>query len=715
MNNMYEILARLDQVDKPQLTESQDLGERITKDMTAGEVISDFIASDDPKFQGKSREERRKMALGAYYGMHPEKSRREGVEETQDLSEKWDTETQVSPSEKGKYAGQTKAELLKKYRALKKSGPHARGSDEYGRMRELAFAIRAKSDWGKVAEGDIDPNRHPQTKDYGTGEPLDDPGRQRDREQLATDVKTLNRLEKQAVKRGAQMPMDEADLDEVSRGGYIRQQDAQAERSGKKSFQAFGQEFNTDEVKESKVMEAAKKEKAAWPGTPEYREKTGTQTLGDFRKKYAGSVMRDPKSREELAKLDTEYEAGKGRYGKEEEPDDEEGKKTAKPAGEKRGRGRPKGTKRAIGAKGPTGRSKLMTREDYDRDEYDEEGEMAKSFLRTIEDAAKELQSILGDDENLPEWVQKKITLAYDYLDTARDYMKANPAVDQDRDMAMEVDTGEADARRTTPSSKEHADEVFARHRERANKEREDQRAEKAGREVAKDIEYDEKVKDKIHGKKRGAEDDKAERAGKKVAKDIEHDEEVKETTTAGSVATAPAESGKKSKGGMQFGKGIYEGQLEESFQAQLAREMGDAEKLDEGVNVTMTVSATDDEAMALSQMLKMAGLFQSQGYKKTCGVCGGLHEGDCRVMEEDLANSADNTETMSMDYMVNDLAGGLNGPKKQVNPNNMADNPLAMPDLGKGPYKQINLESIAEEVEQDDQQRLLDLYRKIS
>ena len=51
-----------------------------------------------------------------------------------------------------------------------------------------------------------------------------------------------------------------------------------------------------------------------------------------------------------------------------------------------------------------------------------------------------------------------------------------------------------------------------------------DDKAEKAGKKVAKDIEYDEKVKDSIHGKKRGAEDSKAERAGKKVAKDIEYD-----------------------------------------------------------------------------------------------------------------------------------------------------------------------------------------------
>ena len=68
------------------------------------------------------------------------------------LGEKWGTPTQVSPEERGKYAGKTKAELLKSYNALKQSGPHAKGSPEYGRMRELAFAISAKSGWGKVKQ-----------------------------------------------------------------------------------------------------------------------------------------------------------------------------------------------------------------------------------------------------------------------------------------------------------------------------------------------------------------------------------------------------------------------------------------------------------------------------------------------------------------------------------------------------------------------------------
>ena len=51
------------------------MDEKLTKAMSAGDVISDFIHSKDPKFKGKSKKMRQKMALGAYYGMHPEKSK----------------------------------------------------------------------------------------------------------------------------------------------------------------------------------------------------------------------------------------------------------------------------------------------------------------------------------------------------------------------------------------------------------------------------------------------------------------------------------------------------------------------------------------------------------------------------------------------------------------------------------------------------------------
>lgn len=74
---------------------------------------------------------------------------------------------------------------------------------------------------------------------------------------------------------------------------------------------------------------------------------------------------------------------------------------------------------------------------EYNKGEYDREGDMAKDDLRTINDAAKELYSIIQADENLPEWVQAKIVKAMDYLDTARDYLKSNKyAEDIDMDEA---------------------------------------------------------------------------------------------------------------------------------------------------------------------------------------------------------------------------------------------------------------------------------------
>ena len=56
--------------------------------------------------------------------------------------------------------------------------------------------------------------------------------------------------------------------------------------------------------------------------------------------------------------------------------------------------------------------------------EYNNEGGMSKGQLKTMIDAAQELHDMLSDNDNMPEWVQSKITKATDYIDTARDYMK---------------------------------------------------------------------------------------------------------------------------------------------------------------------------------------------------------------------------------------------------------------------------------------------------
>jgi hypothetical protein len=262
--------------------------------------------------------------------------------------------------------------------------------------------------------------------------------------------------------------------------------------------------------------------------------------------------------------------------------------------GEKRGRGRPTGTKKAMGAKGPSGTSKLMTRE----------GGAESSELK----AAMMLLKKAG--------------------------YKVSKSVEEEKTATR------------------------------------DTHAEKAGRKVTKNIEYDEKKKDGIHGKKRGAEDSKAERAGKKVAKDIEYDEKKdkpKKVKEQGGTDTPTASSG------FSYGQGIYDSmsrELEDMIAESMNINMSINNDEHGGPSKSLTVTATDDDAMKLSQLLKSAGLggddqgYGGAGYKPACGC--GTPDCSCgdQQMDEVSMNEPDyptNTETAQDSF---EYSGGLNGPK---------------------------------------------------
>lgn len=68
------------------------------------------------------------------------------------------------------------------------------------------------------------------------------------------------------------------------------------------------------------------------------------------------------------------------------------------------------------------------------KDEYDGEGSMAISQLKTAQSAIDSLMNIIKDDTNLPEWVQSKITKSVDYLDSVRDYMESEGTVTEAED-----------------------------------------------------------------------------------------------------------------------------------------------------------------------------------------------------------------------------------------------------------------------------------------
>lgn len=85
-----------------------------------------------------------------------------------------------------------------------------------------------------------------------------------------------------------------------------------------------------------------------------------------------------------------------------------------------------------------------------DPGEYDYEGDMAKGQLKTMIDAAQELHDMLSDNENMPEWVQSKITKATDYIDSVRDYLKSekDKSVDEGTDAPKGPESYEAQYKR---------------------------------------------------------------------------------------------------------------------------------------------------------------------------------------------------------------------------------------------------------------------------
>ena len=96
---------------------------------------------------------------------------------------------------------------------------------------------------------------------------------------------------------------------------------------------------------------------------------------------------------------------------------------------------------------------------DYDSNEYDYEGDMAMSQLKSIITNAQRLHDMLEENTNLPEWVQSKITLAEDYILTAANYMEGemNEEVEQVDEVSIKTLAAAAAASRDSSKFVSHA------------------------------------------------------------------------------------------------------------------------------------------------------------------------------------------------------------------------------------------------------------------
>lgn len=524
------------------------------------------------------------------------------VESQQSLAEKWDAKTQVSPEEKGKYKGKTAAELKKQYNALKARGPHKKGSAEFGRMRELAFAIRAKTGWGKVEEGSK-PDFLDLDHDGDRKEPMKQAARQAKKN---TDDKH-------------QSPMDEVKLSDLP----VRQIKG-------RSYGSQPEEFDQDD---------------------EAQEPTGKKT-----------------------------------------------------------RGRPKGIKGH--AKGPTGKSKLLKkgaiRENLppgaapgDEGEYGNEGDMAKDDIHTIVRHARALEKILSDSEDLPEWVQAKLTKIQGMMTAVDDYMQTQHERDgeMDHDMALGEDNldekyvGFEKLRKQIARRGDVRDPaaVAASIGRKKYGKAAFQKAAAAGKKMGSE-ELDEKAvslaqrraagiaraaqKGEIpRSELRGASRQMAKMSKKELHKFATTKEkglpakkskaEVEETTTSGSVATAPAAAPKASKkGGVQYGKGIYDS-LNRRLEAMISESMSvNINHSSEGGN-SITVTATDEDAAKLADLLRSAGIGHEHDHgSQVCPTCGSSPCGCAEQVDENQPEWPTNTEVSNDAFQY---SGGLNKPKTDV------------------------------------------------
>jgi hypothetical protein len=316
--------------------------------------------------------------------------------------------------------------------------------------------------------------------------------------------------------------------------------------------------------------------------------------------------------------------------------------------------------------------------------EYNDEAGMTKDSLHTIVRNAKELERALRSNENLPEWVQEKIGQIKGMMTSVTDYIISTHERDVEQHMepvaeksvskaqrkfmgmAHAIQKGEkikgasTELKKVAKTMKPSDTRDFATTKEKGLPKKVKKADEgKGDGNLANNAKpYDKVTQGDVVAGRLG----KDEMGGKKKKED-----KVDETTVSGSVATASA-TAKKSSGGMQFGKGVYEG-FNNQVETMITESINVADTIAENEGKTITVTASGPEADMLMQLLKAAGL---SGSGQGCG-CGQTPCGCEQTVDEaygdtdETLNNPDwptDTETLDAQPELRTYSGGLNGPK---------------------------------------------------
>jgi len=506
----------------------------------------------------------------------------------EELDEKFEQPVKINPEKKGMFKGKTNAELMKQLSHLKATGPHEKGSEAYTKMKELQFAIRAKSGWGKVSEGTCpschcNPCECVEEGNAFTGKLAHTPkgGKFKLGNKEFTDTSSLEEADVVSLEDKKAKP-DYIDLD----GDGDRKESMKKAAADKKKSRSAGTAFDPEVAKS---MFAHKDEH------PRHDVKdTG------YSKRYTRKHDQD--------------------MDKDDEVKSNEPKKKGRPNGPAKGPERT--TKHAYKHKG-----ERKVKED---EEYDAEGDMAKGDMHTVIRHARELEKHLRDNDNLPTWVIEKLGQIKGMMTSVSDYIMS------EKERGIEKATGEEGIAigekitKKTPAGEIISDFEKSKNKKFAGKSKEERKNQALGAYYGMHPEKSKKKK------------------------------EVEETTTAGSVATAPAAPAKS--GGMQFGKGVYES-LDRQFKQALTESIQVQENVEEcGMEMSapsapsVTVTADGEEAIKLMALLKLAGLTGEQAVEEAYG--------DTDETKNEPDWPTDKETTGNNDEHLRRWSAGLNGPK---------------------------------------------------
>ena len=284
-------------------------------------------------------------------------------------------------------------------------------------------------------------------------------------------------------------------------------------------------------------------------------------------------------------------------------------------------KGRPKGSRRAIGAKGPGVKSKLLNKPSIKEEGNSSKERAYNEIIELLKNSATDINPAI---RNRLMRLVRQLTVSEPVAEKA-----VSKAQQKFMGMVHAMQKGEKvkgaspELKKTAKGMKKKDAEDFASTKHKG-------------------------LPEKVKSKKK------------------EPKEEVEETTVSGSIATASAAP--KAGKGMQFGKGVYES-LDNTLENMITEGMNITVNMAAGEEgeprKSITVTADGNDADMLAELLKMAGLGGQSNQAASCSQCGEAPCGCAEVVDENSPDWPTNTVTGGEnDPNLRTYSGGLNKPK---------------------------------------------------